>query len=552
MQQKTSIKWNTIKYDRNTYLENIEDIISRRFESPDDLEKSLSDLYDPYLLADMDKAVERLKKAYDNDERVIIFWDYDVDGVTSTSILMHFLKKIWLQVSYRLPHREKDGYGMKNYFIDELSSIGVDLIITVDCGTRDVEVVKYAKEKWIDVIITDHHAVPEIIPEDAVALINPKRSDCSYPFKHLSWAGVAYKFMMALAREYLDDKEYKSYLRESIDIAAIWTVADCMSLTGENRIIVTEWLKQIKNSRSKGIRYLIEDKINEDLDADLFGFTIWPMLNAAGRLDTPYKAINLILNNGRTLSNTLKEIEKLNNQRKILTKDYFVDALNHVNTDNNIIFYVSKDIKHGIIWIVAWRLAEEFYKPTIVLIDDGDKLVASCRSPEYFSIIDLLEKYSHYFSAFWGHKQAAWFTIKKENFVKFKTEILGEVNKLSFKDYKKEVSVDKLVRLDELGFNFLSRINRFKPFWNGNPKPVFMVEDLDYDSIWFLWKTRDHIKIMTKYGFKILGFFMWDFYEELKRWERAWKKIDVVFELSDDYWMGNRNLMLRVVDIVLN
>ncbi len=550
MQQKKSIKWNIIKYDRNSYLENIEDIISKRFESPDDLEKSLSDLYDPYLLADMQKAVDRVKQAKQNKERVIIFWDYDVDWVTSTSILMHFMKKIEMQVSYRLPHREKDWYWLKNYFIDELKAIWVTLIITVDCGTRDTEVVKYAKQKWIDVIITDHHDVPDEIPE-AVALINPKRKDCNYPFKHLAWAWVAYKFMMALAREYLDDKEYKNYLTESIDIAAIWTVADCMRLTWENRIIVTQGLKQLKNSRSKWIRYLIEDKINTDLDADIFGFTIWPMLNAAGRMDTPYKAINLILNNGRTLMNTIREIEKLNTQRKALTRDYFLDALKNINTENNIIFYISKNIKHGIIGIVAWRLTEEFYKPAIVLIDDWDKFVASCRSPEYFSIIEILEKYKKYFIAFWWHKQAAWFSIKKEDFPKFKSEILAEVNKLSFKEYKKEIVVDRLVRLDELGFNFLSKVNRFKPFGIWNPKPMFMVEDFEYESLWFLWQTRDHIKFVTKHGFKVLGFFMWDFYEEIKRAEKANKKIDLIFELSEDSWMGKKNLMLRVVDVVV-
>jgi single-stranded-DNA-specific exonuclease len=268
-------------------------------------------------------------------------------------------------------------------------------------------------------------------------------------------------------------------------------------------------------------------------------------------MDTPYKAINLILNNWRTLNNTLREIEKLNNQRKILTRDHFLEAIKKVNNDNNIIFYVSKDIKHGIIWIIAWRLAEEFYKPAIVLIDDWDKFVGSCRSPEYFSIIDILEKYSDYFIAFWWHKHAAWFSIKKENFKKFKTEILQEVNKLSFSWYKKEINIDKIVRLNELWFKFLSKINRFKPFWKWNQKPVFMVENLDYKSLGFLWKTREHIKFTTKQWFKILWFFMWDFYEDIKRWEKNWKKIDIIFDLSEDSWMWKRNLMLRLIDIVL-
>jgi single-stranded-DNA-specific exonuclease len=179
----------------------------------------------------MDKAVERIKIAKENKERVFIFWDYDVDGVTSTSILMHFFKTIWLEASYRLPHRVKDGYGLKDYFVDEAKELWVSLIITVDCGTRDVEIVKRAKSLWVDVIVTDHHAVPDRIPEEAVAVLNPKRPDCEYIYKNLAWAGVAFKLMQALAYEYMSKEEAKKYIKESIDIAAIWTVADCMRLT---------------------------------------------------------------------------------------------------------------------------------------------------------------------------------------------------------------------------------------------------------------------------------------------------------------------------------
>jgi len=255
MQEKISIKWNKVEFDINTLSQSIENILQARFQH-NELEKNITDLYDPYLLNDMEKAVERIKKAHSNNERVIIFWDYDVDGVTSTSILMHFFKKIWLQVSYRLPNRITDGYGMKSYFMDELAKIWVTLVITVDCWTRDIEVIQYAKTLWIDIIVTDHHAVPEVIPEEAIAIINPKRKDCNYPFKDLSWAWVAFKLMSALAKYFFPPEKYTQYLQETIDIAAIWTVADCMPLTDENRIIVLEWLKQIKQSRSLGIRKL--------------------------------------------------------------------------------------------------------------------------------------------------------------------------------------------------------------------------------------------------------------------------------------------------------
>ncbi len=552
MQKQTSIKWNIIKFDRKTKTQSIEEILKSRFEEKDFLPNSLDSLYDPYLFSDMQKAVDRIKQAKYNGQRVFIFGDYDVDWVTSTSILMHFFTKIWLKVSYRLPHRVKDGYGLNKQVIDEAKSLDVKLIITVDCGTRDVELIKYTKSIWIDIIVTDHHAVPEIIPKEAVAIINPKRPDCLYPYKWLAWAWVAFKLMQALASEFFNKDEYEKYLMESIDICAIGTVADCMELTWENRVIVDLWLKQIRNSRSRGIKKLIQQDLEWELDADVFGFTIGPRLNAAGRMDCPMKAVNLILNQSESVEKTLSEIENLNEKRKFLTKQFLEEAESKINKQDNLIFYISKDIPHWIIWIVAWRITEKYHKPCIALKDEGDKLVASCRAPEYFSMIEILEKRKDFFLAFWGHKQAAWFSIAKEKFSDFKSDILREVNKLDFTQNKKEIEITKIVDLNELWFSFLSKINKFKPFWMGNPKPIFMVENLGDFKVEILWnKSRDHLKFITKHWFKIFAFYMWDYYEQIKRSIREWKKLDLIFDLSEDNWMGKKNLMLKVVDVVL-
>lgn len=550
MQQKISVKENIIKFDRATLDKTIEEIINSRFENWEfQINSSMDDLHDPYLLKDMDKAVERIKIAKEKNQRVIIFGDYDVDWVTATSILMHLFKTLWMQASYRLPDRVKDGYGLKSYFIDELSQISVDLIVTVDCWTRDNDVITYAKKKWIDIIVTDHHTVPDVISTDAIAILNPKRIDCNYLYKHLAGAWVAFKLMQALANEFMDEAEAKKYILESIDIAAIWTVADCMRLTWENRIIVQEWLKQIKKSRSLWIRRLVEDKINEDLDADLFGFHIWPRLNAAGRMGSAYKAVNLILNNTSTVNQTLSEIEKLNETRKYQTKEFVNDAMNKINRNDNIIFYISPAIEHWIIWIVAGRITEQLYRPCICLKDEWDRLVGSCRSPDFFSMIEVLEKYKDYFIAFWGHKQAAWFSISKEKFGEFKTKIITELNKLNFKNYKKELVVDKVIRLEELWFAFLNNVNRYKPFGIWNLKPIFMVENLEYIKMEFIWKWRDHLKFTTKHWFKIFAFYMWDYYEEIRR---SNKNISLIFDISEDSWMWNKNLMLKVVDIILD
>ena len=549
MFEQLSLKKNIIRYDENSIFEDINDILQKRFENWEFIiDWKFEDLHNPFELKDMQKAVDRIKEAKNKGERVMIFWDYDVDGVTSTSILMHFFRKIWLDASYRVPHRVKDWYWMKKYFIDEMATLSVNLIVTVDCWTKDLDVITHAKNLWIDVIVTDHHAVPDIISEDAVAVINPKRDDCNYMYKHLAWAWVAFKLVQALVYDFFDKKEAEKYLKSTIDIAAIWTVADCMRLTWENRIIVQEWLKQIRNSRSLWIKKLIWDKINEDLDADIFWFQIWPRLNAAWRMDSPYKAVNLLLNNSENIDKIISEIEQLNEKRKYFTKEFVDDALWRVNKEDNIIFYISPAIEHGIIWIVAWRITEQFHKPSIVLKDEWDKLVASCRSPEYFSIVDILDKYKDYFVTFWWHKQAAGFTITKEKFREFKTNILKEVNSLDFSENKRIVNIDKVIALEEIWFSFLNKINKYKPFWLWNEKPIFLVKNFEYEKLEFLWKWRDHLKFTTKHWFKIFAFFMWEFYEKIKKNKAP---INIVFDMSEDFWNGKKSIMLKVIDIIL-
>lgn len=546
VEERVSIKWHSIQFDRDTLHQDIEDILKERFTG-DVLGKSLQDLYDPYLLKDMEKAVARIKQALQNKEKVIIFGDYDVDGVTSTSILMHFFKKIGLIASYRLPNRITDGYGMKSYFMDELAALWVTLVITVDCGTRDIDVVKYAKKLWIDVIITDHHAVPEEIPEEAVAIINPKRNDCEYPFKHLSGAGVALKVMMALGKELLSPKEYQSYLQETIDIAAVGTVADCMPLIDENRIIVLEWLKQLKKSRSVGLRKIIEEKMHEDLDADVFGFLIWPRLNAAWRLDSAYKAVNLILNNSDSIDDVIADIENINNKRKDLTRVFTQDAMDSISRKENVIFYWNSEIEHGIIGIVAWRLTETFHRPSIVLKDEWEKLVASCRSPEFFSIVEYLEKYKEYFLHFGWHKQAAWFSIAKEKFEEFREKFSRELAELDFSHHKKHFKVDKIIAPGEFSFRTLEKLKKFKPFGIGNEKPILMLQDFEIEKVEYLGKTLEHITLKNKDGLSLLGFWLWNHYDELK----DKKKMSILFDFMEDTWMGKRQLKGKIIDIIL-
>lgn len=267
-------------------------IINEHFFSP-----TLSDLPDPYLLPDMREAVDRIMRARSHGERIVIFGDYDVDGVSGTAILVRYLIEIGCIVSYRLPHRVHDGYGLQSYFFDELAEKNVKLVVTVDCGTRDIEPIQYAKSLGIDVIVTDHHAVPDILSSEVIGIVNPKRSESQYPFRDLSGSGVAFTLVHALAKTDTHDvTRVEKVLTEYSDFAALGTVSDCMPLVGVNRIIVFEGLRTLRYSRSSALRkYLAGREKVRSQDADIIGFQIGPRINAAGRMDSPLLALQWLL-----------------------------------------------------------------------------------------------------------------------------------------------------------------------------------------------------------------------------------------------------------------
>jgi single-stranded-DNA-specific exonuclease len=296
----------------------------------------------------------------------VIFGDYDVDGVSSTALLYTFFDSIGIECSYRLPHRVQDGYGLKKYHFDELAKKSVKLVVTVDCGTRDIEPIRHAKSLGIDVIVTDHHAVPDIIPEEVVAIVNPKRKDSKYPFPNLAGAGVAFKLIHAIAIKLKLDLD--ETLTQYIDMASLGTVADCMPLIGENRIITALGLRQMKQSKSSALRKYIEN-LDRDIegDADIIGFQIGPRINAAGRMDSPLKALHWLLATEDKVDDWLLEVESLNVKRQETVKNFSEEALLSVDIDAPILFYIHDELEHGLIGLVAGKLTEAYGKPSIVL-----------------------------------------------------------------------------------------------------------------------------------------------------------------------------------------
>lgn len=496
----------------------------------------------------MDIAVEKILQIRDRKERVVVFGDYDVDGVSSTALLVRFFASIGIQVSYRLPHRIHDGYGLKKHFVDELAEKNVKLIITVDCGTRDIEAIRYAYEKGIEVIVSDHHAVPDEIPQEVIAILNPKIRESKYPFSSLSGSGVALKLASAVAMKIFPDT-YKEIILEYMDFACLGTIADCMPLIGENRTIASLGLQKLESSNSSGLRKLIEGKYTH-MDADIVGFHIGPRINAAGRMDSPYKALSLLLAGEDKLDSILMELEDLNTKRKTATEHFIRHAMEVVDREKGILFYDSTDIEHGIIGLIAGRLTEAFGKPAIALKNEGGKLVASCRSPEHISIVELLEECREYFVAFGGHRQAAGFTILPENFEAFKETIERKLTEkhgtVSVK--AKTLRIETTLDLSEINPGFFETLQIFKPFGIGNPKPLFLIRDFIPAGVEYLGKDGKHLKFLenTK-KFSINAFGFGEFYDEL----RSRKNLSLIVEISEETWMGKKKTVLNVRDIVL-
>ncbi len=547
----------TIKWFRLKILEenskNITETLLKNRKISQNLENffnpSILDLYDPFLFDWMEESVNRILEAREKKERVIIFWDYDVDWVSATAMLVKFFIEIWIEVSYRIPHRVHDWYGLKNYFIDEIAKKDTKLLITVDCGTRDIETISYAKSLWMDVIITDHHFVPTIIPGWIIALINAKLDSSKYPNKNLSGSWVAFKLLQALASKLFEKKEYNKIIKNYIDFAMLGTVADCMSLTWENRVITFLWLKQLKDSSSAWLKKLIEWHNGDDLDSSLISYRIWPKLNAAWRMDSPYKALKVLLASEKNLDEIMEEIEDLNTKRKVSTEIFLKKAMEDVNKWSSIIFYDSTEIEHGIIWLIAWRLCEAFNKIAIVLKDEWDKLIASTRGPEYVSIIEILEEFKEMFIVFWGHDQAAGFTISKEKFPIFKEKIENKVIELTEKiDKTRWLEIDTIIDLSQIDFDLLEQIEKFRPYWIWNPKPLFLLKDFSFSSIEYLWREQKHLKFLTnQFWIDFKAFWFWEHYLKLKNQ----KTISLIFSIERNIWNGKESINLNVVDIVL-
>lgn len=514
---------------------------------------SLEDLHDPYLMKDMDLAVARIEKAILNDENILVYGDYDVDGTTSVSLLSSYLKTIYPNVATYIPDRYAEGYGISFLGIDYAEDNDVTLIIALDCGIKAIDKITYASKKGIDFIICDHHRPGDEIP-NAIAVLDPKRSDCEYPYKELCGCGVGFKLIQALASEKsqtIDD------LVGYLDLVATAIAADIVPITGENRVLAYFGLQVINTNPRTGFKAMIQQLKKKQLTITDVVFMIAPRINAAGRIKHGNYAVELLTEmDFDTAVKFAKEIEQNNNDRKNLDKTITNEALQQI-TDNNeeqtfsTVVYAENWHK-GVIGIVASRLIETYYKPTLVFTKSGDKLAASARSVKGFDVYNALEQCSEFIEQFGGHKYAAGLTLDPANYENFKAKFEAVV-KNTLPEYLRtpEIAIDAEISLLEVTPKFYRIIKQLEPFGPQNMKPVFMASGLrDNGYGKTVGEDKTHLKLNIIEGsnqktYNAIGFSMGDKHPLTKKGN----SFNAVFNIDENHWNGNTSLQLLLKDL---
>ena len=500
---------------------------------------------DPFLLNDMDKWVDRIIQAMKSKEKIIIFWDYDVDWITASYVLYkfitHFLK--YKNVAIRYPNRIEDGYWLKKKHIDAMKQEdNVDLIVTVDNWITSVEEAEYAKELWIDMIITDHHQALDSIPK-AYAVINPQVSD-DYSFKWLAWVGVAFKLINAIMSKSTLSREKKwEIFNYFLPIVAIGTVADIVPLVHENRIIVKRWLEIINyhvEKAPKSLQWFLKFlDIKWCIDTFHIWFVIWPRINAAWRIDSPYDSLNVLLCENDDQLQYIEKIEEINNERRRMQDQAFKIAEKQLKLEQNFLAVCDEEFHEWIVWIVAWRITEKYYKPSAVFKIDKEKnqAVASLRGPEYFNVIDMIGKASPYLKRFWGHKWAGGLTVDLEHLDK----VIGIFEEycnatITPEQLEKITVVDTVLLSHEWNMEELSEIENLAPFWEWNGEPVFLLEDIRPEKVEKVGKNwGSHLKITWRFWEKTMTTIFWWKWDEA---EKIWDRISVIWNIKRDTFNG--------------
>lgn len=507
------------------------------------------DFHDPFLLKDMDKAVHRIKTAIENDEKIIIYGDYDADGVSSTTVLLTTLRKLGAQADFYIPNRFSEGYGPNELAFREIQKNGVSLIITVDTGIAAVHEANVAKELGVDLIITDHHEPGPNLP-DAFAIIHPKQPECPYPFKELAGVGVAFKLSHALLGELPSDL---------LEIAAIGTIADLVALHGENRLIAKNGIDQLKTTNRTGLKALLnvaKVKSNE-INEDTIGFALAPRINAVGRLQSADPAVDLLLTeDAEEAFDIAQEIDLLNKERQKLVSTMTEEAIEEVETrfpieDNSVLVIAKEGWNPGVVGIVASRLVERFYRPTIVLCIDKEKGIAkgSARSIVGFDLFANLSTCRDILPHFGGHPMAAGMTLALENVDSLRNRLVENAKSiLTEEDFTPITKVDVSCKLEDITVKSIEEMQRLAPFGMGNPKPIVQIEEVTLANIRKIGAEQNHLKLVfeqEEHQLDSVGFGFGHIHDELS----PSVTLSAIGELSINEWNNFRKPQLMLQDV---
>ena len=514
-------------------------------------------LHDPFMMKNMDIAVDRISKNIQNQKPILIFGDYDVDGTTGASLLYLGLKDLNAIVEYYIPHREKEGYGLSSGGIDYAQSVGADLLITCDCGINAFQPVDYANEHGVDIIITDHHIPDKKLP-NAYAVLNPKQKGCEYPFKGLCGCGVAFKLISALSEKSgIGQNVGLNYL----DLVALATSADMVPILDENRVLVHGGLDQLEESKSPGIHQLLVQTglVGESLNVGKLVFGLAPKINAAGRMGDANRTVELLTTSDKTRAEELASIlVRENKRRQLIQEDIVNDAIRLVHSqvdleNNKVVIIGSKGWHLGVVGIVASRIKDEFSRPAIVIAFDKEGIgKGSARSIPHLDLYEALSYAAKFLEGYGGHPMAAGLTVREDKFENFKSLFLRNVNKiLTNDDLIPAISIDGEMALTDINSRFMRFLEKLGPFGPGNMRPKFVSRNLSISGQPRLMGNGEHIRfIVSQNGrnYPAVGFKLSSHYEDLIRGV----PVDIAYVVEVNQWQGQSNIQLNVRDIQLS
>lgn len=513
------------------------------------LEPTRDNFYDPFLLPDMEKAVERILKAIEEKEKVVIFGDYDVDGITSTTVLKKYLEERGLEVGYYIPNRLKQGYGLNKEAIKEIVDKETTLMITVDCGISGIEDIDYANSLGLCTIVTDHHEPLDILPK-GIAVIDPKIETSKYPFRELAGVGVVFKLIQALSLKLnLDAKEYLKYL----DLVCLGTISDIVPLVDENRVITKLGLKLIETHRNIGIRHLLDSCGFKKINSGVVSFGIAPRINACGRMGHAEDALKLFITENleeiKSLSNKLNEY---NRKRQDTEKKIIQEAIQEIEQNNeqnkNIIVLSKEGWHHGVIGIVSSKITDTYLKPSILLCEENGICKGSGRSIPGLDLHEALNAVSTTLDKYGGHAMACGVSLKKENLENFKQAINEYIGKLDLSEIKPIINIDAEVSMKDISIEKVKELSKLEPFGEANETPIFAIKNLKIEAIRAITEGA-HLKLKLKdenTSIDAIGFGLGEYVNDYKLGD----KVNVVGNLEINSFNGLENIQMNLKDMI--